>query len=243
MTLQNFIIGLKYQYFRKYLKKHRFDGVPDWQASFTDDIKIKNDGYIYAGHSIVSKDCVKVIDGELHLSVKKINKHIENWSGKCDCSWAIGWVETIENLQSYGTWVWEVKLAKNSWNALWLLRKAYPVLGFWKKFITPEVDVMELLTKKYKLGSTVHWGFDSEIYAPNHELSKRYKPTYKETQFVVRIEPHKYTFFIDGYITAIIKKGTSNKPLFAIMNNAAQPFNFTEQPETFIIKSLKYYKL
>jgi hypothetical protein len=304
MNITNFYYKLRYKFFRKYLKQKKFEGTPDYQI---DDNYIISEDAFYAGHSKTSKDCVeKKLDG-LHLKVLPIYEYFDNWTGHGQCYWKIGWIEIKnEKFTPYGTWVWNVKLAKNSWCALWLLRKGYvpeqfqtstkvtfispkqlqlasvpkvlpkvydsvyaygkyigriskiidiniyfkedmPIapdeITYGKEFIIPEVDIMELLTPKYVLGHTVHWGFHPTKYKLHSEEALRLKPDhYNDYEFAVEITPKKYIFYTNGIKTGVIKAGTSDQPLYPIMNNAAQPFNYTDTPTDFIIKDFKFYQ-
>ncbi len=108
--------------------------------------------------------------------------------------------------------------------------------------ITPEVDVMELLNNG-KFGHTLHYGFDYDIYAPKGSaVQLKAKNLQLEHEFAVVISPDKYKFYIDGYLTGIMKTGLSPEPVNVIMNSAVHSANFTIQPEDFIIKEFKFYE-
>lgn len=108
--------------------------------------------------------------------------------------------------------------------------------------ITPEVDVMELLNNG-KFGHTLHYGFDYDIYAPKGSQSRvKVKDHNKVYEFAVTVSPEQYRFYIDGYLTGVMRTGLSNQPLNPIMNSAVHSANFDVCPNDFIIKEFKFYE-
>lgn len=110
--------------------------------------------------------------------------------------------------------------------------------------ITPEVDLMEIINKKFK--HTIHYGPTYDAYRKYQIGPYMGKPIKnKEYEFAVRILPTKYEFFIDGIKTAEINDALSNQSVYPILGSAVNSkgdLTLDSIPD-FIIKRMRYYKI
>jgi len=123
-NIVNFFLRLRYKWFRKYVKPLKL-GTPEWEADFTNDNFRRHEGDD-RGQVVSLKENVKIVNGELHLSVTPYNKIYSGWWGEKYFKWSRGGIDYANVFERvYGTWTTKLNIPYDSSPAFWFMRKEH----------------------------------------------------------------------------------------------------------------------
>lgn len=164
--LNNLYLKLRYNLFKKWLKPFK-EGEPTWQENWDNPEYEIEHGDFYGSIMYKHKDCVYLNNDKsdpeygLHLKVIAANKEFSNWNETKFCNWITGFVNYKKRFTdiSYGRWVFDVRLPKDSFAALWFLRYPHPPLSMQFEAYAEysEGKTIRLLEKPLKKPSVNWW--------------------------------------------------------------------------------------
>ncbi len=187
----------------------------------------------------VSEDAVKVEDGYLKLYAMK--------KGDSLLGSAVGTQGLF--MSKYGYYECRAQLQKSPgvWAAFWI-QSTEIAKGEDPATFGAEIDIMEFFKK---LGTdivshNVHWA-----YGPNQRTTHGMQSYLKGVSegfhtFGLEWEPHKYTFYIDGYKFYEVTEGISNIEEYLILSmeypSKKEEIENTVFPDVFIVDYVKVYR-
>jgi beta-glucanase (GH16 family) len=243
--LINLFLHIRFAWFKSFCKVKDFT---NQKLIFEDYFKTLDNwrvqDYFYNDNPIwLSPKNVTLIDEGVKITCVKDKSIHTDGDGKSRVTeWTSGMIDThLTFTQPYGLWVIEAKFG-GGWPALWLLKNDRTEPGYQRSQITPEVDIVELLSNKFR--HTVHYGYSDTVYRRTAIGKTASRGDNKFHQFAVDLLKNGYDFYIDGILTCRLRSTDPQfvtvHPNYLIINNAV---SLTDTYNTgMIVKSVKVYE-